>query len=289
MVSPTAIAESDTGGKGIQPTALSPVSQKIIAEEYAAGATPAELATKYASSPGVAASIDTFVKSLPPQGTKSGTQTAETKQAETQGQTATSTPVGNPVTPARGTSARPDLSAELPAVNAKLGQRGAKLDEQSKDAKAYFGKVTPELALDAIANDLVYQPTAYRNSKMKAFAKSPQGPEPLFADKAEAAFFQGQGGIHAKNAEKWARANLSPEAVTFLDQKIAQYKKEKQKSLRASLLTGSLRTNDLISTAFPWSHHRGDATMRKAVGIGLLLNQDPYGVSVRQVWCLHRC
>jgi hypothetical protein len=55
----------------------------------------------------------------------------------------------------------------------------------------------------------------------------------LFNDKAEAAFFQGQGGIHAKNAEAWARANLSPEAVAFMDQKIAQYTKEAERSSKA--------------------------------------------------------
>jgi alkanesulfonate monooxygenase SsuD/methylene tetrahydromethanopterin reductase-like flavin-dependent oxidoreductase (luciferase family) len=65
---------------------------------------------------------------------------------------------------------------------------------------------------------------------MKAFANSPFGPEPMFGTKEEAAFFLGQGGSHAKNAEAWARANLSPEAVAFMDQKIAQYKKEKQRS-----------------------------------------------------------
>jgi hypothetical protein len=144
-----------------------------------------------------------------------GTATTETQQTETQGQAAAAP---------RSGLARPDLSAEMPVVNAKLGQKGVKLDQQGKDAKAYFGKVVPELALDAIANDLVYQPNAYRNSVMKSLN------EPMFGTEAEAAFFQGQGGIHAKNAEAWARANLSPEAVSFLDQKIAQYQKEKQKS-----------------------------------------------------------
>jgi hypothetical protein len=50
----------------------------------------------------------------------------------------------------------------------------------------------------------------------------------MFSTEAEAALFKGQGGIHAKNAEKWARANLSPEAVSFLDEKIAEYTKQKQ-------------------------------------------------------------
>ena len=177
----------------------------------------------------------TLTEGTPTEGTPTdGTATTETQQTETQGQTTTAR-AEHPVTPARGTSARPDLSGELPVVNAKLGQRGVELDQQSKDAKAYFGKVTPELALDAIANDLVYQPTVYRNAKMKLPSVSKPGtfaptPEPMFGTEAEAGFFQGQGGVHAKNAEAWARANLSPEAVTFLDQKVAQYQKEKQKS-----------------------------------------------------------
>jgi len=162
--------------------------------------------------------------------TTDGTTPTQTQQAEAQGQAA---PATGAVTAPRSVLARPDLSAELPAIQQKLGAPKAKLDEQSKDARAYFGKVVPELALDAIANDLVYQPQPYRNSKMKAFEKSPQGPEPVFADTAEAAFFQGQGGIHAKNAEAWARSNLSPEAVAFLDQKIAQYTKEAERSSKA--------------------------------------------------------
>ena len=159
--------------------------------------------------------------------TTDGTTTTQTQQAETQRQKAPAAP--------RGILDRPDLSAELPIVQQKLGQRGAKLDEQSKDAKAYFGKVAPELALDSIANDLVYQPNAYRNSKMTLPSVSKPGtfaatPEPTFGTEAEAAFFQGQGGSHAKNAEAWARANLSPESVAFLDQKIARYTKEAERS-----------------------------------------------------------
>ena len=151
-----------------------------------------------------------------------GTTTTQTQQAEAQGQAATTT--------TRSVLDRPDFSAELPAIQQKLGGLKNKLDQVAKDARAYFGKVVPELALDSIANDLVYQPTAYRNDKMKAFAKSPFGPEPMFGTKEEAAFFLGQGGSHAKNAEAWARANLSPEAVAFMDQKIAQYEKEKKRS-----------------------------------------------------------
>ena len=160
-----------------------------------------------------------------PTGVDLGAAPPQTQQAETQRQEAPAAP--------RGVLDRPDLSAELPVINEKLGQRGVKLDEQSKDAKAYFGKVAPELALDSIANDLVLQPTAYRNSKMKVFEGNSENLEPLFGNQAEAAFFQGQGGIHAKNAEAWSRANLSPEAVTFLDQKIALYTKEAERSSKA--------------------------------------------------------
>ena len=150
--------------------------------------------------------------------TTDGITTTQTQQAEAQRQAATTAP--------RGILDRPDLSSELPTIQQKLGGAISKLDQVAKDARAYFGKVIPELALDAIANDLVLAPTAYRNSKMKAFEKSPLGPEPTFGTEAEAAFYKGQGGIHAKNAEAWARANLSPEAVAFMDQKIAQYTKE---------------------------------------------------------------
>jgi len=156
------------------------------------------------------------------------TTTPETKQEA---------PATRAITPARGTSVRPDLSGELPSIVAKLGDKAkvTGLTELAKDARAYFSKVVPELALDSIANDLVYQPTAYRNSKMTLPSATKKGtfaatPEPMFGTEAEAAFFKGQGGVHAVNAEKWARANLSPESVAFLDQKIAQYKKEKQNS-----------------------------------------------------------
>jgi hypothetical protein len=157
-----------------------------------------------------------------------GTTTTQTQQAEAQRQAATTTP--------RGILDRPDLSSELPIIQQKLGVAMSKLDQVAKDARAYFGKVVPELALDAIANDLVLAPTAYRNSKMKAFEKSPLGPEPAFGTEAEATFFKGQGGIHTKNAEAWARANLSPKAVAFMDQKIAQYTKE-EKGEKGSIKT----------------------------------------------------
>jgi hypothetical protein len=103
---------------------------------------------------------------------------------------------------------------------------------QEKDARAYFGRMDTETALRSIANDLVYQPTAYRNAKMKAFEGTAEGAEPLFATEKEAEMFRGQGGVHAKNAAEWARANLSPENVAYLDKWVAQYTKEAEKSAK---------------------------------------------------------
>jgi len=208
-------------------------SPSVVSEPVAAGVTPTPAAPERGGDVstqqdvgGAAAREEQQPTALTEStGVDLGTAPSQTQQAETQRQEAPAPP--------RGVLDRPDLSAELPTIQQKLGGAISKLDQVAKDARAYFGKVAPELALDAIANDLVLAPTAYRNSKMKAFAKSPQGPEPLFADKAEAAFFLGQGGTHAVNAEKWARANLSPEAVAFLDQKIAQYKKEAEGSSKA--------------------------------------------------------
>jgi hypothetical protein len=107
-----------------------------------------------------------------------------------------------------------------------------KLTPQERDARAYFGRLDTDTALRTIANDLVLQPSAYRNSRMKAFDNAPGGPQPLFATEREAEMFRGQGGVHAKNAAAWARANLAPEKVAYLDQWIAQYTKEDQKSAK---------------------------------------------------------
>lgn len=122
------------------------------------------------------------------------------------------------------------FAQDLAIANEKLGKKG-KLTQEEKDAKAYFGKVVPELALKSIANDLVYQPTAYRNSKMTSLKGEP---EMMFGTKAEAEFFKGQGGIHAKRAAEWVRANMSKEAVIFLDKHIKLYEKENQRSQAAA-------------------------------------------------------
>jgi hypothetical protein len=114
--------------------------------------------------------------------------------------------------------------ADITKVNALDKQ---KLTPQERDARAYFGRMDSETALRTIANDLVLQPTAYRNAKMKSLPD-----EAYFASEKEAQTFRGQGGIHAKNAEAWARANLSPEQVAYLDKWIAQYQKEEQKSTK---------------------------------------------------------
>jgi hypothetical protein len=104
VVSTGANVGTDLAGAKQQPAALiSPVTQRIITDEYNAGATPAELITKYSGTPEVAANIDAFIKSLPPKGTTSGATTPQAKQAETQGQ----------AKPAAGTVSLGDLSPDL--------------------------------------------------------------------------------------------------------------------------------------------------------------------------------
>ena len=126
------------------------------------------------------------------------------------------------------------LSQDFPVIGEKLGDAAKRrgLREQEKDARSYFGRSTVPFALRAIANDLVYQPTAYRNSKMKSF-EGKGDPETFFASEAEANQFKGQGGVHAKNAADWVRGNLSPESVAYLDKWIAQYEKESGRSQAA--------------------------------------------------------
>lgn len=126
------------------------------------------------------------------------------------------------------------LSQDFPVIGEKLGDAAKRrgLREQEKDARAYFGRSTVPFALRAIANDLVYQPTAYRNSKMKSF-EGKGDPETFFASEAEANQFKGQGGVHAKNAADWVRGNLSPESIAYLDKWIAQYEKEAGRSQAA--------------------------------------------------------
>ena len=105
---------------------------------------------------------------------------------------------------------------------------------KQKDAKAYFGRLELGLALRTIANDLVLQPTRYRNSLMTSLKDSPEGAEPRFKDEAEAKLHRGQGGVHARNASEWVRENLSPKNVTYMDKWVAQYTKEDQRAQRFS-------------------------------------------------------
>ena len=123
------------------------------------------------------------------------------------------------------------FSQDFGVIGEKLGDQAAKrgLREKEKDARAYFGRSTVMFALRAIANDLVHQPTAYRNSKMKSFEGKGE-PETYFASEREANQFKGQGGIHAKNAADWVYNNMSPEAILYLDEWVAKYEKEAGRS-----------------------------------------------------------
>jgi hypothetical protein len=121
------------------------------------------------------------------------------------------------------------FAPDTTTVQTKLGKPSG-LKGVDKDANSYFGRLPTEEALKWLANDLVYQPTAYRNSSMKVFENHPEGPENYFSWEGEADMFRGQGGKHAENAEKWVRANLSKTAVSRLDEWITQYTAEKRRT-----------------------------------------------------------
>ena len=231
LASTTESTDNTATGEGQQSSALN--ENAPTTENTTANVTPATENTS-----------TTETSTTPPTNTTSenlntnGTQTSETQQTETQRQEAPATGVTTETPTPRGVTARPDLSAELGVIRQKLGVAKSKLTGIAKDAHAYFSKVVPELALDAIANDLVYQPTAYRNSNMTLPSVTTPGtfaptPEPTFHLAEESKFHAGQGGVHAKNAAAWARANLSPEAVAFMDSKIAQYQKEAERSSKS--------------------------------------------------------
>jgi len=115
------------GAKQQRPALISPAAQRIITDEYNAGATPAELITKYSSTPEVAANIDAFIKSLPPQGTTSGTTTSQAKQTAPQGQTTTT---GTTVTPKTLADLSPDMQAEVARRQTEI----AKIENSGRNA-----------------------------------------------------------------------------------------------------------------------------------------------------------
>jgi len=173
-----------------------------------------------------APTIDTAPPAVAPAASVEGRETTTRKTAKT-------APAEKVEAPTLGKTAK-DLEKERFApdtatVQAKLGKPSG-LKGMDKDANAYFGRLPTEEALKWIANDRVYQPSAYRNSSMKVFENHPEGPENYFSWEGEADMFRGQGGKHAENAEKWARANLSKTAISHLDEWITQYEAEKRRT-----------------------------------------------------------
>ena len=149
VVSTGANVGANLAGAKQQPAALiTPVTQRIITDEYNAGATPAELITKYGGTPEVAANIDAFIKSLPPQGTTSGTTTSQAKQTTTQGQT----------TPAAGTTVTPkaltDLSIDLQLEVARRKTEIARLAVEGKDATTEKNQLNKFLAKQGVTGTL---------------------------------------------------------------------------------------------------------------------------------------
>lgn len=170
-------------------------------------------------------------------------ETAQDKVAKSEPKTATTPKVEKPPTdttaeslelkPTPKVDVTPDFTKDIDTIVNKLGDQAKKRGhtELEKDARAYFGRNYPDFAIRSIAHDLVRQKTAYRRANMKAFEGKPGGPEVAFTE-PEMKQHQGQGGTHAVNAEKWARANLSPETVAYLDKWKAKYEKEEADSKR---------------------------------------------------------
>lgn len=145
MVSTRTDAGTDLDGTKQQPSALSPVAQKVIAQEFNAGATLPELVTKYGTTPELVASIDTLVKSLSPQGTTSGVTTPETKQTAPQGQAAT-TPAG----PVNLGDLAPEIQEDIMSRRDAVYEMLTDGSSEKKIANAYkaLNKLEESLGLD---------------------------------------------------------------------------------------------------------------------------------------------
>lgn len=145
VVSTGTDAGTDLAGAKQQPSALTPVTQKIIQQELSQGVTPAELITKYGATPELVTNIDSFIKSLSPQGTTSGTTTPETKQTAPQGQAAT-TPAG----PVNLGDLAPEIQEDIMSRRDAVYEMIADGASEKKIANAYkaLNKLEESLGLD---------------------------------------------------------------------------------------------------------------------------------------------
>ena len=143
------------GGTEQQSPTLTPVTQKLIQQELSQGIAPAEIITKYGTTPELATGIDSFIKSIPPQGAPSGTATPQAQQAETQRQEAPAT--GTAVTPEAKPAGSVSLGDLAPEIQDNIMTRRDALYEmtsegasQKKIAAAYraLNKLEESLGLD---------------------------------------------------------------------------------------------------------------------------------------------
>jgi hypothetical protein len=224
--SPSVVSQPDTGAAPTTTGGLEP--SRVVPTEPDVGGAPtgkAEPAAPVTEVKNEAPPADIAPPPAPPAAPIEGRKTTPSKVV-------TPTPAKTVEAPTLGKTAK-DLEAERFApdattVQAKLGKPSG-LKGMDKDANAYFGRLPTDEALKWIANDLVLQPTAYRNSSMKTFEYHPEGPETYFAWEGEAELHRGQGGEHAKNAEKWVRENLSPTAIQYMDEWFKQYDVENRR------------------------------------------------------------
>jgi hypothetical protein len=136
VVSAGTTTGTDLDGATKQPSTLTPVMQKVVAAEHNEGATPAELVTKYGTTPELATDIDAYVKSLPPVGENLGAETSETKQTKTEKQEA---PAAGTVTPKRIEDLSPEGQAEVERRLALIADIEMDGGDASKE-KGYLNK-----------------------------------------------------------------------------------------------------------------------------------------------------
>jgi hypothetical protein len=147
MVSTGTDAGSNLAGAGKQPAALNAGTQRLITDELQGGATPAELITKYGSTPALVTSVDTFIKSLSPQGTPSGPATSQTQQTKAQEQAAAA---GTAITPKKIEDLSPELQAEVTRRQTLI----AGLEAAGRDATEEKGYLNKFLAKQGVTGTL---------------------------------------------------------------------------------------------------------------------------------------
>lgn len=234
MVSTGTTAQPNLGGAGAQPAALNAGTQRVIADELQGGATPAELITKYGSTPELAASVDTYIKSLSTQGTESGTATPQTQQTTAQGQAA----------PAAGPATITTPPAK-PAGSVSLGDLAPELQDniQSRRDAIY------EMAADGAAPRKIAMAYKALNALEEQHGLEITSPTTLSAKRDKQGRLRTQDIIEEGGQATATEQDKTPayqgtdlqEAMNLADKYEKQEEQEKQKAYQESLGAGKAR------------------------------------------------